>query len=199
MNILYLHGFRSSGNSDTANYIQDKLGTRHTVFCFDLPHQPKKAIELITEKIKELEIDIIIGTSLGGVYAYNFEMPKICVNPGFQFTIQPGDYTYFKGRENGETEFTITQEDIKYLEGLVESYKTRESADELFYLSYILIGEDDDQVKFDKINHYINMYDELVYAKFGHRLTNEIIDRYIIHYIRQLFKSIQAIKNNPFS
>jgi len=43
------------------------------------------------------------------------------------------------------------------------------------------------------------MYDELVYAKFGHRLTNEIIDRYIIHYIRQLFKSIQAIKNNPFS
>lgn len=188
MNILYLHGFRSSGNSSTADYIQEKLGSKHTVFCFDLPHQPKKAIEFIQQKIDELEIDLIVGTSLGGVYAYNFEMPRICVNPGFQFTILPGDYTYFKGRDNGETEFTINQEDIKYLEELVESYKNKEVAKQSNYFSFILIGTKDEQVMFDQLEQFTNSHDKIIYADFGHRLNNEIVEKYILDFIEKVYE-----------
>jgi len=194
MNILYLHGFQSSSNSPTVQYLKQQLTkSKHTFYCFDLPHQPKSAIQKIKQKIAELKIDIIIGTSLGGVYAYNFELPKICINPAFQFELKEGKYQYFNKRDNGETQFDITDQDVNYFNSLVVSYKFKLPKDKLFNTSYILIGTDDTYVKFDKLKQFTNQYDEFIYAKFEHRLTENIIDTYLLDLVEKLSQSINSI------
>ncbi len=184
MNILYLHGFQSSANGNTVEYLREKL--KHVLYSFDLPHKPKEAIQLIEEKIKEYKIDIIIGTSLGGVYAYNFKMPRICINPGFQFTLETGEYTYFNQRENNEKEFTISDDDISYLTQLTENYKAQPIINELDHQSYILIGTEDKVVHFDKLKEFTNDNDQIIYANFGHRLNQQIIDEQVLPLIKKL-------------
>ena len=194
MNILYLHGFQSSSNSNTVVYLKQQLQkNNHTFYCFDLPHQPQLAIQKIKQKIAELKIDIVIGTSLGGVYAYNFEIPKICINPAFQFELKEGKYEFFNKRDDNETEFIITQQDVNYFNGLVVSYKFKIPKDKLFNTSYVLIGTDDTYVKFDKLTQFTNKYDEIIYAKFEHRLTENIIDTYVIDLVQKLSQSINSI------
>lgn len=194
MNILYLHGFQSSSNTNTVKYLQNKL-LNDNFYCVDLPHQPEQAIKFIESKISELNIDIIVGTSLGGVYAYNFDLPKICINPAFQFKLLPGSYQYFNKRNNGEINFIITENDLLYLNQLINSYKTKLPIDPLFYMSYILIGTDDNVVSFDNLNNYTNVYDEIIYHKFEHRLTETIIDNVLIDLIERLKKSINTLNN----
>lgn len=194
MNILYLHGFQSSSNSNTVAYLKQQLHkNNHTLYCFDLPHQPKLSIQKIKQKIVELKIDIIIGTSLGGVYAYNFEIPKICINPAFQFEFKEGHYQYFNKRDNNETEFIITDQDVNYFNSLVVSYKFKLPKDKLFNTSYVLVGTDDTYVKFDKLKQFTNKYDEIIYAKFEHRLTENVIDMYVIDLVEKLAQSINSI------
>jgi len=199
MNILYLHGFQSSSSSNTINYLKNNISNDHVVFSIDLPHQPELAINLISDTIKKLKIDIIIGTSLGGLYAYNFEMPRICINPAFQFDMKPGIYKYLNPRINNETHFSIDYNDVLYLKKLKESYKNRLPIDELHYTSYILIGNNDDVVNFDKLSTYTNIYDEIIYDDFEHRLTTEIIDKHIFNLIDKLDKVIETIKNYGIS
>lgn len=199
MNILYLHGFQSSSSSNTINYLKNNISNDHVVFSIDLPHQPELAINLISDTIKKLKIDIIIGTSLGGLYAYNFEMPRICINPAFQFDMKPGIYKYLNPRINNETHFSIDYNDVLYLKKLKESYKNRLPIDELHYTSYILIGNNDDVVNFDKLSTYTNIYDEIIYDDFEHRLTTEIIDKHIFNLIDKLDKVIDTIKNYGIS
>lgn len=194
MNILYLHGFQSSSNTNTVKYLQNKL-LNDNFYCVDLPYQPEQAIKFIESKIIELNIDIIVGTSLGGVYAYNFDLPKICINPAFQFKLLPGSYQYFNKRNNGEINFIITENDLLYLNQLINSYKTKLPIDPLFYMSYILIGTDDNVVSFDNLNNYTNVYDEIIYHKFEHRLTETIIDDVLIDLIERLKKSINTLNN----
>ncbi len=196
MNILYLHGFQSSSNSSNVEYLKQQLTkSKHVFYCLDLPHQPKSAIDFIETKIKELKIDIIIGTSLGGVYAYNFEIPKICINPAFQFELKEGKYQYFNKRDNNETEFIFSNDDISYIKKLIKSYKNKNVIDPLFYTSYILIGTDDTYVSFDKIKNYTNKFDTIIYAKFEHRLTENIIETYVLNLIQKLSDSIDSINN----
>jgi len=191
MNILYIHGFSSSSKSSTPKYFKKKL--KDTIYSFDIPTSPEQAILFIDKKIKELNIDIIIGTSLGGVYAYHFDLPKIVINPAFQLNLNEGNYTFLNERTNGETEFNITKNDVNYFNELVESFKNKEVKEKLFYTSYILIGNSDDIVQFDLIDQYTNKYDEIITKDFGHRLTNEIIDNSVFPIIEKLKKTINSI------
>jgi predicted esterase YcpF (UPF0227 family) len=197
MNILYLHGFRSSSNSPTVNYLKNKLSKNgDNFFCFDLPTQPKQAIDFIKNKIKKLKIDILIGTSLGGLYAYNFEIPRICINPAFEFKLTANNYTVFNNRNDNITEFTITEDDVDYLTNLVNSFKNKLPIDPLFYMSDIVIGTDDDHITYNKLSQYTNIYDNIIYKKFGHRLTENIIDNVIVGLVNDLKNSISALNKN---
>ena len=193
--ILYLHGFQSSKQSNTIKYFEQNL-KNHNVYSLDLPHKPEEAIKLIGKTIKELEIDILIGTSLGGLYAYNFDIPKICINPGFEFNIKAGTYPYFNERGDGEVQFDIEQTDVDYLTDLVNSYKTREPFHELYHMSFILIGKQDTYITYDHLDEFINEYDKVVYADFEHRLPKDIAYDYVFPMIEILSKSINTLMNS---
>lgn len=82
--ILYVHGFNSTPYSNTYNTFKKLLNPDfyelHTI-DYD-PKDPKTAVAEIKKYVKENEIDIIIGSSLGGFLTLNiFGVSRIVINP----------------------------------------------------------------------------------------------------------------------
>ena len=72
--LLYLHGFRSSPQSDKARQTANHLSRTRpdiTLWCPQLPPSPKEAMEMVTERVANWPKDTmsVIGSSLGGFYA----------------------------------------------------------------------------------------------------------------------------------
>ena len=79
--ILYVHGFASSGASGTVGRIRLLL-PQATVIAPDLPVDPFAAIDLLKELCAAEQPDLIIGTSMGGMYTEQLAgFDRICVNP----------------------------------------------------------------------------------------------------------------------
>ena len=66
--ILYVHGFSSSGQSGTVVKIREMLPGA-TVVAPDLPLHPAEAMDLLHHTCETENPDLIIGTSMGGMYA----------------------------------------------------------------------------------------------------------------------------------
>ena len=66
--VLYVHGFASSGQSGTVTRIREVL-TQATVIAPDIPIHPEEAITLLNKVCENEKPDLIIGTSMGGMYA----------------------------------------------------------------------------------------------------------------------------------
>ena len=93
--IIYLHGFRSSPESDKATFLKQFCLTNNTDFlCPPLDISPKKAIAQSITIVKNVMVQeyqqiILIGSSLGGFYAtyimQNYEgseqLLSILINP----------------------------------------------------------------------------------------------------------------------
>ena len=81
MKILYIHGLSSSGNSGTAEHLR-RLLPNDTIFSPDLPIEPMVALEMLKRLVKEEKINLVIGTSMGGMFAQKLQGTyKILVNP----------------------------------------------------------------------------------------------------------------------
>ena len=70
MNILYLHGYGSSGQSSTVEYLKKALPDDH-ITAPDIPVDPAEALPFLRKLCDDEHFDIIIGTSMGGMYAQN--------------------------------------------------------------------------------------------------------------------------------
>lgn len=72
--LLYLHGFRSSPQSNKARTMAQYVQQHHpevTWLCPQLPPSPKEAMDMVMEAVKDWpsETMAVIGSSLGGYYA----------------------------------------------------------------------------------------------------------------------------------
>ncbi|WP_345977171.1 YqiA/YcfP family alpha/beta fold hydrolase [Sulfurimonas sp. HSL3-7] len=85
--ILYLHGFASCGNSTKTQLLKKYFG-ENNVLSPDLPVDPHEAIDFIRRQIFDNDIDLIIGSSLGGFYATYFVeqygIKTVLINPSTQ-------------------------------------------------------------------------------------------------------------------
>jgi len=82
--LLYVHGFGSSGQSGTVSRMRMVM-PRANVVAPDLPLHPQAAIDLLRQTCEELRPHLIIGTSMGGMYAemlYGYD--RILTNPAFE-------------------------------------------------------------------------------------------------------------------
>ena len=120
--IMYVHGFGSSAQSGTVSRIRSTFPQAEVV-VFDLPIHPEEAMNLLREKTNELLPNLIIGTSMGGMYAemlYGFD--RILINPAFQIADTmhehglTGKQQFFAPREDGVQEFYVDK-------ALVKEYK----------------------------------------------------------------------------
>lgn len=79
--LLYVHGFGSSGQSGTVRRLRTVFPNA-TVLAPDLPLHPEEAIALLHRLCDDEHPDIILGTSMGGMYTEQLRgFDRICTNP----------------------------------------------------------------------------------------------------------------------
>lgn len=119
MKIVYFHGFGSSGASGTVENMRHMLPDIEVV-APDIPVDPAQALPYLQEFVKNEQPDLIVGTSMGGMYAQQmFGFKKIIVNPAFNMStmskiMKAGKrYPFQNGRKDGEKDFLITGQIVK--------------------------------------------------------------------------------------
>lgn len=177
--ILYVHGFSSSGQSGTVVKIREMLPGA-TVVAPDLPLHPAEAMDLLHHTCETENPDLIIGTSMGGMYAemlYGYD--RILVNPAFQMgdTMLKhgmlGKNTFLNPRQDGVQEFIVTK-------SLVEEYKEitakcfagvteEESRDRVFGL----FGDEDPVVHTRDL--FLQHYRNTISFHGEHRMNDKIL------------------------
>lgn len=181
LRILYVHGFRSSGNSGTSKTLR-RLLPDCKVISPDLPVDGEEAVEFLRKIVEEDKIDVVVGTSMGGMLAQKLRgVYKILVNPSFHvsetFRKNMGLVSYFKTRSDWATEFEITPE-------IVESYVRLENGqfdgitDDEKRITIGVFGRYDDTVNCQ--NEFTEHYDKVRYFDGGHRLDEDAIRRVIV-------------------
>lgn len=119
--IVYLHGYGSSSQSSTVKYLAKKM-PNFNVIAPDIPIDPKEALPFLKNYCANNKADLIIGTSMGGMYAMQLtDYPRICVNPALHMSqltgvLQVGTFERFQPTADGRTLFTITEEVIQHFQ-----------------------------------------------------------------------------------
>ena len=124
--IMYVHGFGSSGQSGTVTRIREVFPNA-TGIAPDLPIRPQEAIDLLHETCEREQPDLIIGTSMGGMYTemlYGYD--RILVNPAFQMgdTMKEhgmiGAQHFSNPRQDGVQDFIVTKALVKEYKEMTE-------------------------------------------------------------------------------
>lgn len=114
--IMYVHGFGSSGQSGTVARLRAML-TEADIIAPDLPVHPAEAMELLRQTCDAEHPDLIIGTSMGGMYAEMLRgHDRILLNPAFGIADDIlkhnmlGKVTFYSPRLDGMKEFMMTKQ-----------------------------------------------------------------------------------------
>ncbi len=177
-NILYIHGLSSSGSSGTAERLRRYLPD-DVIFSPDLPIDPDEALAMLQELVKREGIDIVIGTSMGGMFAQKLRgYHKILINPSFHVSCSMrkklGVNQFFSPRVDGAAEYVITEalcDKYAALESHQFDNLTKEERD----ITFGMFGTDDDVVNCEQefMNHY--GIDHCYSFEGGHRLNEKNI------------------------
>ena len=120
--ILYLHGFASSGQTGTARILRTLL-PHADILSPDIPEDPHEAVRFLTALCAQEQPDLIIGSSMGGMYAELLRgYDRILINPAFELadTLRKnmglGRHDYQNPRQDGATSILVTK-------GLLEDFR----------------------------------------------------------------------------
>ena len=124
--VLYVHGFGSSGQSGTVTRIREVL-PEATIIAPDLPIRPEEAMALLQEVCQKEQPDLIIGTSMGGMYAEMLTgYDRILVNPALQMGDTMKDHGmigaqhFSNPRQDGVQDFIVTKAMVKEYKEMTE-------------------------------------------------------------------------------
>ena len=117
--LLYVHGFASSGQSGTVRRLRTVFPNA-TVLAPDLPIHPEEAIGLLRRTCDEERPDIILGTSMGGMYTEQLRgFDRICTNPALCIADtmhehgMTGTQTFQNPRQDGVQSFYVDKALVK--------------------------------------------------------------------------------------
>ena len=124
--LLYCHGFGSSGQSGTVTRLRTVM-PQANVIAPDLPIDPHEAIALLHSICEKEKPDLIIGTSMGGMYTemlYGYD--RILVNPALQMGDTMKDHGmigaqhFSNPRQDGVQDFIVTKALVKEYKEMTE-------------------------------------------------------------------------------
>ena len=99
------------------------------VIAPDIPVEPLEALPFLKELCEKEQPDIIIGTSMGGMYAHQMRgyhsattgkpTKVICVNPAVNMStmshvLKTGEHKFLNGRKDSQKTFRITRDIIQH-------------------------------------------------------------------------------------
>ena len=187
--IMYVHGFGSSGQSGTVTLLRTLMPAA-TIIAPDLPLHPAEALALLRQTCDAEKPDLIIGTSMGGMYAEMLRgTDRILINPAFEMgdTMvkhnMVGKQTFQSPRTDGIQDFIVTK-------ALVNEYKEIttllfDGIDEAEQQRVIgLFGDEDTSV--DTFDLFAQHYPTAIHFHGGHRLTDKVAMHYLMPLIRQI-------------
>ena len=188
--ILYVHGFASSGSSGTVMTLRRHLpGCR--IVAPDLPLDPFEALALLRGIIAEERPAIVIGTSMGGMYAQQLRgVRRIIINPSFEMSRsllfgKMGRNKYMSKRKDGATEFRVDK-------ALVERFKLMEKTQfdgltpEDKELVVGLFGDKDPVVHFKPLMESLYGAERCHWFRGEHRLNDEIVKGVLLPIVREM-------------
>ncbi len=188
MKIIYFHGFGSSGASGTVDFLR-KLLPEAEVIAPDIPVDPVDALPYLKDFCECEQPDIIVGTSMGGMYAQQMRgFKRICVNPAFNMSTQSkvlktGVHKFFNGRKDNQKEFKITKDIIQHYNQMERSqFKGITDFDK--ENCYGLFGINDPVVHtYDIFKKY---YPNAIRFEGEHRLNDKVIKKILIPLINEI-------------
>jgi len=135
--LLYLHGFASAGSSGTAVHLRNLLYEYGVeVISPDLPVMPQEALAFLQALVAQEQPDLIVGTSMGGMYAEQmYGTPRILVNPSFHtarhLTFQGmGRREFLNKRQDGARDFKVDKAMIAQFREVEKTSFSRVTAEE---------------------------------------------------------------------
>lgn len=201
--VLYIYGYGSSPESSTCKWLKNNLPNA-IVYSFGyVQTDPENSIPYLCSLVEELDIDIVIGSSLGGWYAMHVasicSLPSILINPVTDSTLeQVVDYV-----SNHDTH--IVQKLVKYSKDhpLFETNEHwtgyRWDNTENGYYSVLIWGDNDEVIiNSNDISTELkeNFLTKCIVRNGKHQLTDEEKDKYIIPYYNKLVNEIIPKVNN---
>ena len=188
MKIIYFHGFASSGASGTVQNLRLILPDDEIIAPAS-PVDPAEALPFLRELCASEQPDLVIGTSMGGMYAQQMHgFRKICVNPAFNMStmskvLKTGEHPFLNGRKDNQKTFRITREIIQHFNQM-ERQQFKGITDFDLANTYGLFGIHDDLVNtYDLFRrHYPNA------ERFDgeHRLNEQVLKKVIIPLIEKI-------------
>ena len=180
MNILYIHGLGSSSESSTGKFLGEQSAEFVTFLHPTFDVSPKKALEQINAFIKEHDVKMVIGSSLGGFYALQSDCPfGIVINPALT-PIQDIQKAFGKGtfnRVNDPGTYVIDESFYQELEEII--HKNYDDVETWFHRfpktkNFCgIFGADDNLFSHYEDFHTINPEDVILIGNMGHRLDEE--------------------------
>ena len=170
--ILYLHGFASCGEGNKSLLLKSYFGLEN-VIAPDLPPSPIDAIDMIQGILESTQIDILIGSSLGGYYATylaeKYHMKAILLNPSTQPWETLAPYTGWQKRFCDEEVFEFKPIYLEQLKMLQTAPKNGR------YLLFLQSG--DEVLDYTKAQSFYNKHKIIVEYGGNHRFEN--LDEYL--------------------
>ena len=185
--VLYCHGFASSGQSGTVARLREVM-PQAKVIAPDLPVHPAEAIALLRDICEQEHPDLIIGTSMGGMYAeqlYGFD--RICVNAALEMgeTMKAhgmtGTQQFQNPRLDGVQEFYVDKALVKEYKDQSEQ-RFRGATDEECQHIYGLFGDQDTTV--DTYDMFHEVYPQAIHFHGEHRMNDQSFMHSVVPVIR---------------
>jgi predicted esterase YcpF (UPF0227 family) len=170
--ILYIHGFGSCGEGNKAVSLKRYFGNEQ-ILSPDLPPSPLLAISFLEVLLRENDIDLLVGSSLGGYYATylaeRYRKKAVLLNPSTvpYRTLQP--YIGIQKRFCDQKPFLFK---ARYLDDLY-TLQTRPVREE--YL--VLLQSEDEVLDYTKAQIFYSKHRVIVEHGGNHRFEN--IDDYL--------------------
>lgn len=192
--VLYIHGFASAGSSGTATHLRNMLYEHGVeVISPDVPVMPTEALSLLKQMVAELQPELMIGTSMGGLYTEQmYGTPRIMVNPSFHMarhlTFQGmGRREFLNKRQDGAREFKVDRDMIAQFREVEKTSFSGVNAEEKA-LVWGFFGKNDKfvncQPEFKKAygTDHFRIFDG------EHRLNDVVLKRDIFPLVKQILK-----------
>ena len=188
--MMYVHGFASSGSSGTVITLRRLLpGWR--VVAPDLPVDPFEALGLLRRVIAEEAPDIVVGTSMGGMYAQRlWGVPRVIVNPSFEMSRsllfgKMGRNKYMSKRKDGATEFRIDKSVVERFKEMEKHQFDGITEDEKQFVVG-LFGDKDPVVHFYPLMAELYGEERCRWFSGEHRLNDDVVKKVLVPLVMEL-------------
>lgn len=187
--IMYVHGFGSAASTNTVRLLQTLMPSAR-VIAEDIPLNPEEAIAMLRSMCEQEKPDLIIGTSMGGMYTEMLHgYDRILVNPAFEMgnTMSEhgmvGKQIFQNPRKDGIQEFIVTKAMVKEYRDMTTNCFQNVTDDEKKHV-WGLFGDNDTVV--NTFDIFSSNYPNAIHFHGEHSLNEKVIIHYLIPLIRHI-------------